>query len=118
MEATVDQTETSTSKSEQLPALPFKYERTLEPDKANYTYDQNSGLDIKIEGIPNKLSTDEEIIETIKKEREDKDWFTNEYWRNKGLPEEQIEFQVNAQTVTIYNWNKDKPFTDEHIQKA
>lgn len=116
METSIDPVEATAPKPEQLPALPFKYERTLEPDQAAYREWRVSP--VSFAGVPNEPRTDQEIIEMIKREREGKDWFTSEYWRSKGLPEEQIEFQMNGQAITVYNWNKDKPFTDEHIQKA
>ncbi len=116
METSNDPVEAFAPQQDKLPALPFKYERTLVPDQAAYREWRVSP--VSIVGVPNEPRTDQEIIEMIKREREGRDWFTSEYWRNKGIPEEQVEFQVNGQAITVYNWNKDKPFTDEHIQKA
>lgn len=112
METTTNDLETKTPTKDQLPPLPFKYEQTHTPNQAAYR-----GRRIPLMS-PNEPRTDQEIIEMIKRERETKDWFISEYWRKKGLPEEQIEFQINGQPITLYNWNKDKPFTDEHIQRA
>lgn len=116
METSIDPIEAISLKLEQPPYLPFKYERTLVPDQA--TYKEWRVSPVSIVGIPNRPRTDQEIIEMIKREREGKDWFTSEYWRKKGLPEEQIEFQLNGQAIIVYNWNKDELFTDEHIQKT
>jgi len=116
METSIDPVEVTSLKPEQLAALPFKYERTFTPDQAAYREWRVSPVSLK--GVPNEPRTDQEIIEMIKRERESKDWFTSEYWRIKGLPEEQIDFQVNGQAIIVYNWNKRQTFTDEHIKKA
>lgn len=116
MEITTNPLEPKIVEKEQLPALPFKYEQTHSPEQAAYREWRVSP--VSFVGVPNEPRTDQEIIEMIKREREGKDWFTSEYWRGKGLPEEQIEFQMNGQPITVYNWNKDKPFADEHVQKS
>lgn len=116
MEIATNDLGSKTATKEQLPPLPFKYERTHAPEQAAYRERRVSLM--SFEGVPNEPKTDQEIIEMIKRKREEKDWFTSEDWRGKGLPEEQIEFQVNGKSITVYNWNKEKPFTDEHIQRA
>src|SRR3989338_4674056 len=98
---------------EALPPLPFTYQRTTNSDEAQYSEWRVSP--VTIGGKKNEPYTDEEIIKTVKTDRESKDWFTYEHWRNKGMPAEQIEFAVNGKQVTVYNWNQEKPFTDEHI---
>src|SRR3989338_6661047 len=92
--------------------LPFTYVRTKHEQIAAYTVWRKR---LVIEGKPKLLKTDEEIVETVKGQRENKDWYTDEYWRSKGKPSEQIEIKINGNKITIYNWNKEKPFTDEHI---
>lgn len=54
----------------------------------------------------------------VRKQREKQDWFTDASWREKGVPEEQLEFQINGRQVTVYNWNKEKPFDAEHVDAA
>lgn len=104
------------SPQEQIPDLPFRYERTMDAGQAEYREWRISP--ISFPGKDNEPRTDAKIIEMIRQEREGRDWFTSEYWRSKGIPQEQIEFQVEGQSITVYNWNKDKAFNDEHIQRA
>lgn len=58
--------------------------------------------------------SDEQIRSEVEAQVNEQSWQTSEYWRNKGMPQEQIEFTVNGQIVTVYNYNKDARFTDEH----
>ena len=62
--------------------------------------------------------TDEEIIREIRQSRNNKDWFTSEYWKKKGTPSEQVEFQINDREITVYNFNQEKPFGDEYIEQT
>lgn len=97
-------------------SLPFTYTRVYDRDSTPYhSWRVNP---IRFGKRENEPRTDDEIVKEVAREREGKDWFTYEYWREKGLPEEQIEFQINGRQVTIYNWNRDKHFTDEHIERA
>ncbi len=98
------------------PALPFKYIRTLDPDKADYKKWRISPTDNSEKNKNSK--TNREILDMVIQEHENKKWFTSAYWREKGIPNEQIEFKIQGKTITIYNWNKNKPFTDSHLQKA
>jgi len=108
--------ETAVEKKSILAPLPFTYERINDPKLAQFQEWRVSPVSFVDE--ENLQRTDEEIVKMIKKEREGKDWFTSEYWRSKGIPQEQIELQINGRAITIYNYNKKKPFTDEHIQRA
>lgn len=101
---------------EPLPPLSFTYIRTNNPDEAQFSQWRVSP--VVIGGKKNEPYTDDEIIQMVKRDRESKDWFTTEHWRNKGIPEEQIEFAINGRQVTVYNWSSEKPFTDEHIERA
>ncbi len=101
---------------EPLAPLPFAYQRTHNPDEAQYSEWRVSP--VTIGGKKNEPYTDEEIIKMVKRDRESKDWFITEHWRNKGMPVEQIEFGINGRQVTVYNYNQEKPFTDEHIERA
>lgn len=96
--------------------LPFSYVRTDDATQAQYTEWRVSPISFVDE--ENKPRTDDEIIEMIKREREGRDWFTSEYWRKKGVPEEQVEFEINGRQITVYNFNKEKSFTDEHAKKT
>jgi len=101
---------------EPLPTLPFTYQRTDDPTKTEYQQWRTSPVTLR--GEKNKPYTDDEIVQMVKRDRESKDWFTTEHWRNKGVPEEQVEFTINGRQVTIYNWSSEKPFTDEHIERV
>lgn len=101
---------------QELSPLPFNYKRTFDPTKASYQEWRVSP--VSIVGRENKPRTDSEIISMVIQQREQKDWFVNEYWRKKGLPSEQIEFMINGSPITVYNWNKELPFTEQHIQKT
>lgn len=100
----------------ELPPSPFTYEKTLDPKKA--TYEEWRVSPVSFVGRENKPRTDSEIVSMIREQREQKDWFVNEYWRKKGVPSEQIEVQLGNQHITIYNFNKNKDFTDEHIART
>ncbi len=54
----------------------------------------------------------------IKPRREGADWFLSEYWRRKDNPTEQLDFQIGNQGITLYNYNKEKPFTPLHEELA
>ncbi len=99
-----------------LPTFPFTYERTNDPNKASYRQWRISP--VSIVGKENKPSTDEEIIQMVKEEKERKDWFLLDYWRKKGMPQEQLEIQVSDKLLTVYNFNKEVPFTEEHAVRA
>ena len=101
---------------ETLPELPFAYQRVQKPDDAQYREWRVSH--VRFEGQENPPRTDEEIIEFVKREHEAKQWFTSEYWRKKGAPTEQIEFAINGRSITVYNFNAEKPFSDDHIARA
>lgn len=106
--------ETKTGNQELSP-LPFRYARTDDPKKAFSSQWRISP--VSFVGKSNEPRTDSEIAEMVKDERERKDWFIVEYWRKKGQPNEQIEFYVGGQPITIYNYNKNKPFTDSHTER-
>lgn len=101
---------------EPLPPLPFAYQRTNNPDETEFH--QWRVYPVISEGKKNEPYRDEEIIQMVKKDRESKDWFLAEHWRKKGTPTEQIEFTINGRQITVYNYNQDKPFTDDHIQRT
>ena len=94
-----------------LPELPYTYERARKRDRAQYREWRVNPVTIK--GQKNLPRTDEEIIESIRREHEEKEWFTSKYWREKGPPAEQIEFTINGKTITVYNFNAKKPFSDD-----
>lgn len=99
----------NTTTNQELPPLPLAYERTLDPQKATYSYKRASG----------KISfTDEQILRRVKRARENKDWFTSPEWRKKGMPFEQIEILINNAPITIYNYSQQRPFTQEHIAET
>lgn len=116
MEAGEPQLKSIEQVKEVLPELPFTYQRIQKPEEARYRKWRVSP--VKFEGQDNPPRTDEEIVEFVRKEHEAKQWFTSEYWRKKGTPAEQIEFTINGRKITVYNFNAEKPFSDDHITKA
>lgn len=101
---------------EVLPELPFTYQRVEKPEEAQYREWRVSP--VRFEGQENPPRKDGEIIEFVKREHEAKQWFTSEYWRRKGTPAEQIEFTINGRLITVYNFNAEKPFSDDHVARA
>lgn len=104
------------SKEEDSPEnqLPFVYRQTTNRDEAAYVQRRvpifgNSGTD---------SYTNEEIIAMVQEKKEAEQWYTQEYWRLKGKPQEQIEFLIQDQRITIYNFNSERPLTDEHLERA
>lgn len=98
-------------------SLPFRYQRVTDPKIAQFK--EWRIYRIKEAGKENQPRTDEEILAHIQKEREEKDWFTSEYWRMKEQPLEQVEFEIEGhQPVTLYNWNPEKPFNDARLEKT
>lgn len=100
----------------ELSPLPFSYQQTLDKKEAQFKEWRVSP--VSIVGKPNNPRSEEEIVNLVKRQKEDEQWYYSEYWRKKGLPSEQIDFQIGDSSVTVYNYNKDEPFTDEHIKKA
>lgn len=97
--------------------LPFKYERVFNDDEAQYKIWRTSPL-LMGEGDVNSPKSDLEILDDVKKKNENKHWYTSEEWRGKGMPEEQIEFQINENPITVYNFNSEISFSDEHILRT
>jgi len=106
----------SIEQREILPELPFTYQRVQNPDDAQYREWRVSP--IVFAGQENPPRTDEEIVELVRREHEAKQWFTSEYWRKKGLPAEQLEFAINGSAITVYNFNAERPFSDDHVARA
>jgi hypothetical protein len=100
-----------------LQELPFSYQQVDKIDDAQYVEKRVfSTEDMVFEN--EKPRTNEEIIEAVKREHENKKWFTSEYWRAKGMPKEQVEFSIGDKLVTFYNFNKEENLSDEHIKEA
>lgn len=104
--------------SEGLVSLPFTYQRVEDPSQALYKEFRQSMFAKSRGADPSPPKTDEELLERIKGEAESREWYFSDYWREKGLPAEQIEFLVGEGQITLYNFNKDTPFSDEHLQKV
>lgn len=92
----------------ELAPLPFKYERTYIPNLAHYTW---SRVRTKDKPPP----TDYELAKDAKLKKENENWFFQDYWREKGQPQEQLEFDVNGKPITLYNFCKDQLISNEHI---
>lgn len=104
------------TKPKEILTLPFRYELTTDSERASYREWRVSP--VVFEGEQNKPRTDEEIVESVRKQHEAKEWYTQEYWRGKGLPSEQLEFTINGRQITLYNFNSEVPFTDEYITRT
>lgn len=99
-----------------LSPLPFRYERTDDPDATEYKFWRVSP--VRFGGQDNEPYTDDQILEMLRQQKEAEEWYTIEHWRKKGVPQEQVEFSINGQQVTIYNFNSEKPLTDEHLERT
>lgn len=98
-----------------LPPLPFKYERTFDPLLAQYSEWRISP--VRIVGQKNQPASDDIILARVKRGREKKDWFFQDYWREKEQPQEELEFDVNGKPITLYNFCKDQLISNEHISR-
>lgn len=61
--------------------------------------------------------SDREILRELKDSEEKKYWFMDSYWKEKGVPYEQIEVAVGERKITIYNYNRELPLTNRHLQE-
>jgi len=96
--------------------LPFIYERTYDQSKAEFS--EYRKLGIVWEDEVEEAKTDEEILEKIKKEKIKQLWYTSPEWKDKGLPVEQLQMEIDNNVINFYNFNKEKPFTNQHIEIA
>lgn len=108
-----EQTENFPKETKTLPPLPFNYKKTDDLEKATYKIPRKKLI---VWGKENPFKTDEEILKEVVKEREKTDWFIDKKWREKGQPEEQIEFEINGEKITIYNFCKEKQITDKQVE--
>lgn len=95
--------------------LPFKYERVYDPEIADYREVRSVQTSFG-DGTMVMPSTDEDIEALVRKDKEGERWYTHPDWREKGTPAEQIEITIGSETVTVYNFNHEVPFTDEHVR--
>lgn len=93
-------------------ASPYTYVRTTDRAEAEFVKDRVPFLVID-EETPS-LRSDEEIVSEIRSEKEGGAWYTQEYWRRKGKPVNQLEVQIGDNHVSVYNFNPEIPFTAEH----
>lgn len=105
-----------TIEQEALSPLPFTYQRTEDPNATEYKQWRVSP--VRFGGKDNEPYTAEQIIEMVRQQKEAEQWYTLEHWRKKGVSQEQIEFTINGQQVSVYNFSEEKPITDEHLQRA
>lgn len=96
--------------------LPFTYTRVFDSEMAQYSYSRIPG--IRPVGARNEPLSDEVIKDRVKERFESQEWFYSEYWRSKGIPSEQIEFQIGEQLITLYNFNEGLQVSDEHIDET
>ncbi len=93
------------SKEKNRPGM-FSLHEVLDKQKADfviYDSEQKNGKD---------------IYEEIKKSLERRYWWVNEYWQERGLPKEQAEIKIGDHKITVYNFNKEIKFSDEHIKET
>ncbi len=108
--------ETIEKENEKLPPLPFTYERTGNKEEAQYSYRRVSL--IKVWGKETDVYSDEDINKKVRIEKEKSQWYTSKEWRDKGQPQEQVEVQIGENTITIYNFSKEKTLTEEHLEST
>lgn len=101
---------------ERLSPLPFKYEETDNPEKADYREWRISP--VVFDGKENQPKSDEEIVESIKKQHEAKEWYTSAYWREKGTPLEQLDITIDGHPIIVYNYNEKSHLTEEHVVRT
>lgn len=93
-----------------LSPLPFTYVRANDREKASIVIFRKP-----IFGPPR---TDEDVLRKAVEEKKNQEWFTADRWREKGTPREQIEFSIGSKKITLYNYSSEKPFTDNHTERA
>lgn len=98
--------------SEPRPA-PYTYERTYDKDKAQFVQNRQAP---NFFGEKNEPFTDNQIVEIVQRQKENENWHTVEYWRDKGLPEEQVNFTVNGREIRLYNFDSDNLLSDEQVE--
>ncbi|MBU6389018.1 hypothetical protein KGQ71_00725 [Patescibacteria group bacterium] len=94
-------------------SLPYRYERTYNREEAEFV--EHRMPMIRIVGEGTLPRTDEDILNFIRQQKEMQNWFTMDYWRKKGKPEEQVELNVDGQNISVFNYCKKTPLTEEHI---
>lgn len=77
------------------------------------TGESNAGV-IRIINDPEDLP--EKIIEEVRKTLIETHWWLLPYWRNKGLPKEQVTITIGDHTVDIFNWNE-QALTEEQVSE-
>lgn len=99
----------------ELPPLPFTYQVTEDQSEAKYRQWRVSPIVFDYSDLV--PATNEELVERVRKEHENKQWYTIEHWRLKGEPVEQVDFMVGDKTITLYSWMKDKKLSDDQLSK-
>lgn len=100
----------------ELPPLPIEYVRVFDEKGADYI--ERLIPRVVFTDIPPRTRTPAQALEDIRKMNEEKQWYTEKYWREKGVPHEQINFRVNDKPIVVYNYHGSLKFSDEHIQKT
>lgn len=101
----------------EIDPLPFTYTRVLDASVSQYSHKRISG--IQVVGEPqNEPRSDDDIVGRVKNDFEGSQWYYLEYWRRKGLPSEEIHFQLGDRIITLYNFNSEIPFSDERIEET
>ncbi len=99
---------------ENLPPLPFVYRRVDLPEEAEFRMRRISSA--RIVGQTNEPYTDERILAQIERRKKEQEWFYQDYWREKGLASEQIEFDADGNPITLYNFDRPNPFGDDRLR--
>lgn len=112
----MEQTAVETAKlpvPKELSPLPFTYVKVDEVKQAAITVRRATGFSDK-DGN-REVRADQDLLQTVKNRQENKEWYYRDELRGKP-PSEQINFLIDGSTITLYNFNKDLPFTDEHVK--
>lgn len=96
---------------------PFVYTRVFNKDQAQFREFRIPRIR-SVTDPPDIQRTDHEILNNISAEVEGSEWFYSNYWREKGNPIDQIEFDIKGKKITFFNFNRDLPFAERYVDEA
>lgn len=126
---------TATVREELIFSTPVKCRRTFNIEEADYVVNRETEVLIEEDADDNsnpdetgsnnfvfdsttKRRSDEEIREEVAKKHWSAQWYLDEYWAKKENPLEVIEVVVDEKPIQIYNFNKNQPLSENHINEV
>ncbi|MDP3724756.1 MAG: hypothetical protein Q8R11_03965 [bacterium] len=100
---------------QELTPLPFTFVRTNDKQIAEFIENRMPLISFTSKGL--KPKTDEEIVAVVKQQKVGEQWYTQDYWREKGQPSEQIEIRLDGHAITLYNFRPEIQLTDIHVEQ-